>query len=487
VTNDLTELTIKEAARLLRLGSISSADLVTAHVARIERLDRHVKAFLRFTPELWEKQAGEADRKIRDGEAPPLTGIPVAIKDVLCVSGVETTAGSQILRGFKPPYTATAVARLFDAGAVMLGVTNCDEFAMGSSTENSSYFPTRNPWNLERVPGGSSGGSAAAVAAGEAIIALGTDTGGSIRQPAALCGVVGMKPTYGRVSRYGLIAFASSLDQIGPFARSVEDAAIVLHAVSGYDPLDATSSDRPNDVLRDFDAGVKGMRLGVPREYYEVEGMEPGVKSAIDQAVGQLRDAGAEIVDVALPHTDYGLAAYYIIAPAECSSNLAKFDGVRFGMSSQDMENITDAYMQTRRKGFGAEVRRRVMLGTYALSSGYYDAYYVKAQKVRTLIKRDFDRAFERCDAIVSATSPTVAFPIGAKTQDPLAMYLCDVLTYGGNLAGLPGISVPCGMSEGLPVGLQVLAPQWREDLALRVAHAYEVASGVRVEVAPLG
>jgi aspartyl-tRNA(Asn)/glutamyl-tRNA(Gln) amidotransferase subunit A len=487
VTNDLTELTIKEAARLLRLGSISSADLVTAHVARIERLDRHVKAFLRFTPELWEKQAGEADRKIRDGEAPPLTGIPVAIKDVLCVSGVETTAGSQILRGFKPPYTATAVARLFDAGAVMLGVTNCDEFAMGSSTENSSYFPTRNPWNLERVPGGSSGGSAAAVAAGEAIIALGTDTGGSIRQPAALCGVVGMKPTYGRVSRYGLIAFASSLDQIGPFARSVEDAAIVLHAVSGYDPLDATSSDRPNDVLRDFDAGVKGMRLGVPREYYEVEGMEPGVKSAIDQAIERLRDAGAEIVDVALPHTDYGLAAYYIIAPAECSSNLAKFDGVRFGMSSQDMENITDAYMQTRRKGFGAEVRRRVMLGTYALSSGYYDAYYVKAQKVRTLIKRDFDLAFERCDAIVSATSPTVAFPIGAKTQDPLAMYLCDVLTYGGNLAGLPGISVPCGMSEGLPVGLQVLAPQWREDLALRVAHAYEVASGVRVEVAPLG
>jgi aspartyl-tRNA(Asn)/glutamyl-tRNA(Gln) amidotransferase subunit A len=337
------------------------------------------------------------------------------------------------------------------------------------------------------VPGGSSGGSAAAVAAGEAMIALGTDTGGSIRQPAALCGVVGMKPTYGRVSRYGLIAFASSLDQIGPFARSVEDAAIVLDAMAGHDPLDATSSTRPNDVLRDFDAGIKGMRLGVPREYYDVEGMEPAVKAAIEAAIKSLRDAGAEIVDVALPHTDYGLAAYYIIAPAECSSNLARFDGVRYGMSSADAQNITEAYERTRRKGFGTEVRRRVMLGTYALSSGYYDAYYLKAQKVRTLIKRDFDAAFEKCDAIISATSPTVAFPIGSKTQDPLSMYLCDVLTLGGNLAGLPGISVPCGMTEELlPVGLQVLAPQWREDVALRVARAYEVASGVKAEVAPL-
>jgi aspartyl-tRNA(Asn)/glutamyl-tRNA(Gln) amidotransferase subunit A len=402
------------------------------------------------------------------------------------VKGVETTAGSQILRGFKAPYTGTAVKRLFDAGAVMVGVTNCDEFAMGSSTENSGYFPTHNPWALDRVPGGSSGGSASAVAAGEAVVALGTDTGGSIRQPAALCGVVGMKPTYGRVSRYGLIAFASSLDQIGPFARTVEDCAILLEAMAGHDPLDATSSDRPNDVRRDFDAGVKGMKLGLPREYYDVNGIEPGVKAAIDKALVALRSAGAEIVDVSLPHTDYGLAAYYIIAPAECSSNLARFDGVKYGMSDQDAANVTDAYMQTRRKGFGTEVRRRVMLGTYALSSGYYDAYYLKAQKVRTLIKRDFDSAFEKCDAIVSATSPTVAFPIGAKTQDPLAMYLCDVLTLGGNLAGLPGISVPCGLSEGLPVGLQVLAPQWREDVAFRVARAYEVASGVKVEVAPL-
>jgi aspartyl-tRNA(Asn)/glutamyl-tRNA(Gln) amidotransferase subunit A len=484
--NDPTTLTIAEAQHLLQRRELSASDLLEAHLERIEKVDGRVKAFLRLTPDLAAEQAAAADRALKSGDAGPLAGIPLAVKDVLCVRGVETTAGSQILRGFKPPYTGTAVARLFAAGAVMVGVTNCDEFAMGSSTENSGYFPTHNPWALDRVPGGSSGGSASAVAAGEAILALGTDTGGSIRQPAALTGVVGMKPTYGRVSRYGLIAFASSLDQIGPFARSVEDCAILLEAMAGRDPLDATSSDRPNDVRRDFDAGVKGMKLGVPREYYEVEGIEPGVKAAIDKGLDALRRAGAEIVDVTLPHTDYGLAAYYIIAPAECSSNLARFDGVKYGLSDQDAANVTDAYMQTRRKGFGTEVRRRVMLGTYALSSGYYDAYYLKAQKVRTLIKRDFDSAFEKCDAIVSATSPTVAFPIGSKTQNPLSMYLCDVLTLGGNLAGLPGISVPCGLSEGLPVGLQVLAPQWREDVALRVARAYEMASGLRAGVAPL-
>ncbi len=483
---DTTHMTLAELQRLLHARELSAKDLLSEHMMRIENVDGAVKAFLRTTPQLASDQAAAADRALKAGEAGPLAGIPLAVKDVLCVEGVETTAGSQILRGFKPLYTGTAVGRLFAAGAVMVGVTNCDEFAMGSSTENSGYFPTHNPWDLERVPGGSSGGSASAVAAGEAVVSLGTDTGGSIRQPAALCGVVGMKPTYGRVSRYGLIAFASSLDQIGPFARSVEDCAILLEAMAGHDPLDATSSDRPNDVRRDFEAGVEGLRLGVPREYYDVEGIEPGVKAAIDKALDALRRAGAEIVDVTLPHTDYGLAAYYILAPAECSSNLARFDGVKYGMSDQDAANITDAYMQTRRKGFGTEVRRRVMLGTYALSSGYYDAYYVKAQKVRTLIKRDFDSAFEKCDAIVSATSPTVAFPIGSKTKDPLAMYLCDVLTLGGNLAGLPGISVPCGLSEGLPVGLQVLAPQWREDVALRVARAYEVASGVKVEVAPL-
>jgi aspartyl-tRNA(Asn)/glutamyl-tRNA(Gln) amidotransferase subunit A len=484
---DATRLTIAELQRLLRARELSARELLASHVESINRIDGDVKAFLRLTPQLATEQADAADRALAAGDAGPLAGIPMAVKDVLCVKGVETTAGSQILRGFKPPYTGTAVSRLIAAGAVVIGVTNCDEFAMGSSTENSGYFPTHNPWALDRVPGGSSGGSAAAVAAGEAVFGLGTDTGGSIRQPAALTGVVGMKPTYGRVSRYGLIAFASSLDQIGPFTRSVEDCALVLETMAGHDPLDATSAARPNDVRRDLQAGVKGMRLGVPREYFEVDGMEQGVKAAVDQALHVLQEAGAELVDVTLPHTDYGLAAYYIIAPAECSSNLARFDGVKYGMSDPDAPNITEAYMSTRRWGFGTEVRRRVMLGTYALSSGYYDAYYLKAQKVRTLIKRDFDAAFSSCDAIVSATSPVVAFPLGSRTQDPLSMYLCDVLTLGGNLAGLPGISLPCGMSGGLPVGLQVLAPQWREDVALRVARAYEMASGVMAEVAPVG
>jgi len=481
---DPTRLTLSELATLLHDREMSASELAVLHLNRIESTDPDVKAYLRVTEDLALSQAEAADRALKAGEAGPLTGIPMAVKDVLCVKGVETTAGSQILAGFRPPYTGTAVQRLFDAGVVMLGVTNCDEFAMGSSTENSSYFPTRNPWNLDRVPGGSSGGSAAAVAAGEAVFALGTDTGGSIRQPAALCGVVGMKPTYGRVSRYGLIAFASSLDQIGPFTRSVEDCALVLDAMAGHDPLDSTSARKPNDVRKRLNDGIDGMKLGVPKEYFEVEGIEPGVKHAVEQALRMLESAGAKLVDVTLPHTDYGLAAYYIIAPAECSSNLARFDGVKYGISEQDEQNVTDLYMNTRRRGFGTEVRRRVMLGTYALSSGYYDAYYLKAQKVRTLIKRDFDAAFEQCDAIVSATSPTVAFALGAKTQDPLAMYLCDVLTLGGNLAGLPGVSVPCGMSGGLPVGLQVLAPQWREDVALRVARAYELASGMRIEPA---
>ena len=484
MTLDPTHLTISELRHMLDERELSAQELLGLHLERIEAADADVKAFLRLTTARAAEQAQDADRALRDGTAGPLAGIPMAVKDVLCVKGVETTAGSQILKGFKPPYTGTAVQRIFDAGAVMLGVTNCDEFAMGSSTENSGYFPTHNPWSLDRVPGGSSGGSAAAVAAGEATFSLGTDTGGSIRQPAALCGVIGMKPTYGRVSRYGLIAFASSLDQIGPFTRSVEDCALILQTMAGHDPLDSTCADRPNNVARGLHDGVERIRLGVPREYFEVKGMESGVRLAIQKALNTLEAAGAELVDVSLPHTDYGLAAYYIIAPAECSSNLARFDGVRYGLAEVDAANITDEYLQTRRKGFGTEVRRRVMLGTYALSSGYYDAYYLKAQKVRTLIKQDFDDAFANCDAIVSATSPTVAFPIGSRTQDPLSMYLCDVLTLGGNLAGLPGISVPCGMSDGLPVGLQVLAPQWREDIALRVARAYELAADMRVEVA---
>jgi aspartyl-tRNA(Asn)/glutamyl-tRNA(Gln) amidotransferase subunit A len=445
----------------------------------IERAEPRVRAFLRTTEEVARAQAAAADRKFAAGDgAGPLTGIPVAIKDVLCVQGVETTAGSKILAGYRPPQDATAIARLRAQDAVFLGMTNCDEFAMGSSTENSAYHPTGNPHDPTRVPGGSSGGSAAAVAAGEAVYALGTDTGGSIRQPAALCGVVGMKPTYGRVSRYGLIAFASSLDQIGPFTRTVGDAALVLQAISGLDPSDATSADRPVDMLGDLESGVEGLRLGVPREYFEVDGMEPGVKSAVQIALAHLERAGAELIEVSLPHTDYGLAAYYIVAPAECSSNLARFDSVRYGMRDDSGGNLLETYLRTRRHGFGPEVRRRIMLGTYALSSGYYDAYYLKAQKIRTLIAQDFERAFGHCDAIVSATSPVVAFPIGAKVGDPLSMYLNDVLTLGANLAGLPGISLPCGTSEGLPVGLQILGPQWGDATALRVARAYEVISG---------
>ena len=456
---------------------MSAVELLERHLAAIEREEPRVHAFLRLSEAEARAQAAAADRKFAEGDgAGPLTGIPVAIKDVLSVKGVETTAGSRILRGYRPPYDATAIAKLRGAGAVFLGMTNCDEFAMGSSTENSGFFPTRNPHDPTRVPGGSSGGSAAAVAAGEAVYALGTDTGGSIRQPAALCGVVGMKPTYGRVSRYGLIAFASSLDQIGPFTSSVRDAALVLQSISGLDARDATSADRPVDLLSDLELGVEGLRLGVPREYFQVEGMEPGVKAAVERAVLLLERSGAELVEVSLPHTDYGLAAYYIIAPAECSSNLARFDGVKYGARDPEATTLVDTYLRTRRSGFGTEVRRRVMLGTYALSAGYYDAYYLKAQKVRTLIARDFERAFEHCDAIVSATSPTVAFPIGAKVDDPVAMYLNDVLTLGGNLAGVPGVSVPCGTSDGLPVGFQILAPQWADATALRVARAYEVA-----------
>jgi len=470
----------------MRRRETTPTELLERQLADIDARDGEVHAYLRLTPKSARAQAAAADQRYARGEPlGPLDGIPMAVKDVLCVDGVETTAGSQILAGYHPPYDATAIARLRAAGAVFVGMTNCDEFAMGSSTENSGYFPTHNPWGLDRVPGGSSGGSAAAVAAGMAVLALGTDTGGSIRQPAALCGVVGMKPTYGRVSRYGLIAFASSLDQIGPFTRSVTDAAQVMQVMAGRDPRDATSAAEPVDMLSELEAGVEGLRIGVAREYSEVEGLEPGVRARVDEAVLKLEGAGAELVEVALPHTDYGLAAYYIVAPAEASSNLARFDGIKYGASDPNAQTLVETYLRTRRQGFGPEVRRRIMLGTYALSSGYYDAYYLKAQKVRTLVARDFAEAFRDCDAIVSATSPTVAFELGAKTGDPLAMYLCDVLTLGGNLAGLPGISLPCGEAGGLPVGLQVLAPQWREDVALRVARAYEMASGVTARVAP--
>jgi aspartyl-tRNA(Asn)/glutamyl-tRNA(Gln) amidotransferase subunit A len=484
--SELTELTIAELHGRLSRREVSAVELLAAHEERIDRVDGRVKAFLRRTPELARRQAEEADRRFAAGSGlHPLTGIPVAIKDVFCTEGVETTAGSRILAGFVSPYDATAVARLRQAGAVFMGMTNCDEFAMGSSTENSGYWPTHNPWDETRVPGGSSGGSAAAVAAGEAVFAIGSDTGGSIRQPAALTGTVGFKPTYGRVSRYGLIAFASSLDHVGPFTRSVDDCGTVLSTIAGRDPLDATCFDRPLDLGR-VGRDIRGLKLGLPKEYFEVEGMEEGVQRSIAQALDVLKEAGAELVEVSLPHTDYGLASYYIVAPAECSSNLARFDGVKYGLHDPDAQTLMANYLNTRREGFGPEVRRRLMLGTYALSSGYYDAYYLKAMKVRTLIKRDFDEAFKRCDAIVSATSPTVAFKIGEKAGDPLAMYLCDVLTLGGDLAGLPGLSLPSQPAGGLPVGLQVLTPQFREDLALQVGRAYEMAGGVMAEVAPL-
>ena len=478
--------TVAEMAAALRGGRITAVELAGQAIAHRDRVDGRVGAFLARTDAMALEQARAADERIaREGEAAPaLCGIPVALKDVLVLEGVETTASSQILKGFLPPYTGTAVRRLLDQGAVVIGKTNCDEFAMGSSNENSSFRPVGNPWDLERVPGGSSGGSAAVVAAGVVPYSLGTDTGGSIRQPASLTGVVGFKPTYGRVSRYGLIAFASSLDQIGPFTRTVEDTALVYQAIAGHDPLDSTSSptavEDPVEALR---SGVEGIRLGVPREYF-VEGVEPGVRAAVETAIETLRSLGASVEEVSLPSTDAGLATYYIIAPAECSSNLARFDGVRFGLRVEE-PSLLQTYLRSRDAGFGPEVKRRIMLGTYALSSGYYDAYYRKAQKVRTVIAEEFDRVFERVDALVCPTSPTVAFPQGARS-DPLAMYLCDVLTIPVNLAGLPGISVPCGFSEGLPVGLQVIGPRFQDARVLRVAHAYEQAAGFTAQRSPL-
>jgi aspartyl-tRNA(Asn)/glutamyl-tRNA(Gln) amidotransferase subunit A len=467
---------IAELRAELASGAVTAGDLAQESLRVIAADDPSLNAFLRTTP----------SRAVPAGEG-PLAGIPMAVKDVLCTEGVETTAGSKILAGFIPPYTATSVRQAIDAGAMMMGKTNCDEFAMGSSNENSAYGVVHNPWDLSRVPGGSSGGSAAAVAAGMVSFALGSDTGGSIRQPAALSGVVGFKPTYGRTSRYGLVAFASSLDHVGTFTRTVADAQEVLEVISGRDPRDSTTADRPAAEVRgDLDAGVSGLRLGVPREYF-IEGMEKGVEKSVRDTIKRLEGEGAELVEVSLPHTAYGVAVYYIIAPAEASSNLARMDGVRFGLSSTHARTVAEQYFATRAAGFGPEVKRRVMIGTYALSSGYYDAYYLKAQKVRTLVRRDFDAAFERCDAIVCATSPTVAFPIGAKTADPLAMYLNDVLTIPADLAGVPAISVPCGFSDGLPVGFQVIGPMWREDRVLQVAAAVERVSRWDPRARPTG
>src|SRR3954451_18154033 len=477
---DLTDLTVLQALAELRNGSISSEELTRAYLDRIDRLDKGlVQAYVTITPEVALEQARAADARRRAGEDGPLLGIPMALKDLVLTRGIRTTCSSKMLENFVPIEDATITRKLFAAGAVLLGKTNMDEFAMGSSTENSGFFPTRNPWgDLSRVPGGSSGGSAAAVAARLAAFAIGSDTGGSIRQPASLCGVVGMKPTYGRVSRYGLVAFASSLDQLGPLTADVADCALVSEVISGHDRLDSTSLNAP--VPRYLDAltgDLKGVRLGVPKEYF-VDGMEPCVEASIRAAIDVLRGLGAEIGEVSLPNSDYGLAAYYIIAPAECSANLARYDGVKYGYSAPDAETMWDGYYKTRGRGFGPEVKRRIMLGTYALSSGYYDAFYLKAQKIRTLIKQDFDRAFEQFDALIAPTSPTVAFGIGAKVDDPLAMYLNDVCTIPVNLAGLPGLSLPCGLSEGLPVGFQIIGKPLGEATVLRVAHAYEQARG---------
>lgn len=481
--NDLTLLTAAESRQLLDNREISAVELTHAYLNRIQDVEPKIHSYLHLMSDVALSQANAADKRIENGQVDDLTGIPVALKDILCTTDAPTTAASKILDGYMSPYDATVVARLRDQGAVFLGKTNTDEFAMGSSTENSAFGPTVNPWGENRVPGGSSGGSAAAVAAREASISLGSDTGGSIRQPAGFCGVVGLKPTYGRVSRFGLLPFASSLDQIGPFSRTVEDAAIMLRAIAGHDVMDSTSvpTDVP-DYVGGFRQDLSGVKIGVAKEY-SVDGMEPGVDTAVKSALKQLQDLGAELVEVSLPHTEYALATYYITAPAEASANLARYDGVRFGNRVAG-DNLIDTYMRTRGEGFGAEVKRRIMLGTYALSSGYYDAYYVKAQKVRTLIKQDFDKAFEQVDAIVAPTSPTVAFEIGSRTSDPYAMYLADVFTIPANMAGIPGISLPCGFSDGLPVGLQLLGKTFDEANLLSIAHAYEQAANVYQQLA---
>ena len=477
---DPTLLAAHEARGLLARREISSVELTKAVLERITRLEPKLHSFLAVTSEQALKQAEEADRRLAGhGPAPtPLTGIPVQLKDNISTEGVPTTAGSKILTGYVPPFDATVVERLKAAGAVIVGKGNMDEFAMGSSNENSAYGPVHNPWDVTRVPGGSSGGPAAAVASGECFISLGSDTGGSIRQPAALCGISGMKPTYGLVSRYGLIAFGSSLDQIGPLGRDVQDCADMLDVISGRDPRDGTSLDSPaggfSAALKP--GGVKGMRLGVPREYL-VDGIEPGVRSAFQTALKELEKQGASVGETSLPLSDHALTVYYIIAPSEASANLARFDGFKYGFSPRQARTSWETMDLTRGGGFGPEVKRRILLGAYALSAGYYDAYYKKAQQVRTLIRAEFTEAFKKFDCLVTPTSPTVAFKLGARADDPLAMYLSDVCTIPVNIAGLPGISVPCGMSDGLPVGLQFIGPQMGDATVLKAAYAYEQAT----------
>jgi aspartyl-tRNA(Asn)/glutamyl-tRNA(Gln) amidotransferase subunit A len=474
----LTDLSATEIARRVVARDVSAEEVTRAHLDRIAATEEGIGAFLHVAAERAVEKAKQVDAGLAAGAAaPPLAGVPVAIKDILDIEDVPTTCGSRILNGYRPPFTATAVARLEAAGAVVLGKTNMDEFAMGSSTENSAFKPTRNPWARDRVPGGSSGGSAAAVASGMAAAALGSDTGGSIRQPAALCGVVGLKPSYGRVSRYGLVAFASSLDQVGPIARSVEDVARLACVLFGWDPRDATSAriDVP-DFAAGLDAGAGGLRIGVPWSFLEA-GVDEGITAAFRAAIDALRTAGAEVVDVALPHAAHAIATYYIVATAEASSNLARFDGVRYGLRAGQGRDLRRMYGETRDRGFGPEVKRRIILGTFVLSSGYYDAYYVRAQKVRTLIRRDFEQAFDACDVIATPTSPIPAFRFGEKTADPLQMYLADIFTVPANLAGIPGISLPCGFAGGLPVGLQILGRPFDEATLLRAGHTYQAVT----------
>jgi aspartyl-tRNA(Asn)/glutamyl-tRNA(Gln) amidotransferase subunit A len=472
----LYELTIEEAHRQLAGGDLSAVALTQAVLDRIAAVEPRIEAYLTLDAEGALEQATAADQRIARGDATPLTGIPLGIKDVICTQDLRTTCGSRLLENFVPPYNATVMDKLQAAGAVVIGKLNMDEFAMGSSTENSAYQVTRNPWNRDHIPGGSSGGSAAAVAAGMCLGALGSDTGGSIRQPAAHCGVVGLKPTYGRVSRYGLVAFASSLDQIGPMGKSVKDCALIMNAISGHDERDSTSVPHPvPDYSQLAGDGWKGLRVGLPREYHQAEGLDPDVRRAMTTAIETVRSLGADTVEVSLPHTEYAVAAYYIIAPCEASSNLARYDGVRYGVRSKDHENMLDMFRRTRTAGFGAEVQRRIILGTYALSAGYYDAYYGKASQIRSLIMADFRRAYETCDVLLSPVAPTPAFKIGENTDDPLTMYMSDVFTLSANLAGIPGISVPCGLSSGgLPIGLQIMGPHFSEDRLLQVAYHFE-------------
>ncbi|MBI4283372.1 MAG: Asp-tRNA(Asn)/Glu-tRNA(Gln) amidotransferase subunit GatA [Chloroflexi bacterium] len=475
--NNPEHLTIHEAHQLLTTKQLSSVELTRACLERIKQVESKVHALVTVTDELALQQARKADELLAGGDTNPLTGIPVVIKDNMCTKGILTTCSSRMLANFVPPYDATVVEKLNRCGAVMVGKANMDEFAMGSSTENSALFTTHNPWDLSRVPGGSSGGSAAAVAVGEALYALGSDTGGSIRQPAGFCSVTGLKPTYGRVSRYGLVAFASSLDQIGPLTQDVTDCALVMNTIAGYDRRDATSVPSPvPDYTQCLATSLKGLRLGIPREYF-VKGMQAEVETAIRTAINRLEGLGAKVDEVSLPHTGYALAVYYIIAPSEASANLARYDGVKYGFSFPEADSMWEAMEKTRQYGFGAEVKRRIMLGTYALSTGYYDAYYLKAQKVRTIIRQEFDQAFEQFDALVTPTSPTIPFEIGEKTDNPVQMYLSDVCTLPINIAGVPAISIPAGFADGLPVGMQIIGKPFAEETLLKIAYAYEQAT----------